>query len=353
MKLQLGGNKLIYHLDRLQDWHSGKDIYPLYLEIGPARTCNQRCIHCYIDHLGFEGVMLEEEIFLKLIDDIGKIGVKGIQFAGCGEPLMNQSLPKAIEMAYERKISVALTTNGILYKKNLIEKTLGAITWVRYSILGGSPETYSLLHRVNMKQFNILLKNISDAVEIRRMHKYKATVGIAMFLFRENACEIVEFAKRMKDIGVDYLVVKCPGYDPRNEYKPERGLESIYINELKEIENLSDGGFKAHVRLDQFKGESKRPELPQGCLSLDFMGAVDSDGKVYSCNGHWRDDRYCYGDLHKSSFIEIWNSERKKKIVERLKQEVDYKDCYCICRNYSANKFLWDLTHPPQHVNLI
>ena len=46
-------------------------------------------------------------------------------------------------------------------------------------------------------------------------------------------------------------------------------------------------------------------------------------------------------------------NERKKKIVERLKQEVDYKDCYCICRNYSANKFLWDLTHPPQHVNLI
>jgi len=120
--------KLYQHLDRLQDWYSGKDIHPLYLEIGPARTCNQRCIHCYIDHLGFEGVMLEEEIFLKLIDDIGKIGVKGIQFAGCGEPLMNQSLPKAIEMAYERKISVALTTNGILYKKSLIEKTLGAIT---------------------------------------------------------------------------------------------------------------------------------------------------------------------------------------------------------------------------------
>ena len=47
------------------------------------------------------------------------------------------------------------------YKKSLIEKTLRAITWVRYSILGGSPETYSLLHRVNMKQFNILLKTIS------------------------------------------------------------------------------------------------------------------------------------------------------------------------------------------------
>jgi sulfatase maturation enzyme AslB (radical SAM superfamily) len=296
---------------------------------------------------------LEEDIFLRLIDDASKAGVKGIQFAGCGEPLMNKSLPKAIIQAHQKNISVALTTNGVLYGKDLVEKTLGGITWVRYSILGGSPKTYAQLHQVDQRQFNILLKNIEDAGDLRKKHAFSATLGIAMYLFRENAHEIVAFAKRMRDIGMDYFVVKCPGYDSRNTYKPERGLEEVYADELKEVEKLNNNKFKAVVRWDQFAGETKGVELPAGCLSVDFMATIDADGRVYCCNGHWRNDQYCYGDLHENSFIEIWNSQRRKSIAKRVKERADHKACYCVCRNCSANRFLWELTHPPEHVNLI
>jgi radical SAM protein with 4Fe4S-binding SPASM domain len=309
--------------------------------------------------LGFDGAILDEQIFLKLMEDIGKVGVRGIQFAGCGEPLLNKALPKAIRMAYESDISVALTTNGVLYDRSLIEETLGAITWVRFSVLGCSPETYSLLHQVSPKQYDILLRNIRDAVETRNSRECEATIGVALYLFQENASEAVGFARTLRDIGIDYVQVKCPGYDTRNEYRPERGLGKIYLKELEEIETLSSESFTATVRWDQFEFGEKEQEgapdldLPDGCLSLDFMAAVDSDGRVYSCNGHWQDEEYCYGDLHESSFAEIWNSERKQGIVERLRRKVDHGACYSPCRNYSSNKFLWGLTHPPKHVNLI
>jgi len=353
MKLQLEGNKLIYHLDRLNQWKKGKAIYPLYLEIGPSRVCNQRCIHCYVDHLGFQNTILEEDILLKLIDDAGKMDVKGIQFSGCGEPLLNKALPKAIQRAHKKKISVALTTNGVLYTKDLVKKSLEGITWIRYSVLGCSPETYAKLHKVGPSQFDVLMMNIEDALAIRKKNGYKATIGIAMFLFKENVHEVTGFARKMKAMGVDYFAVKCPGYDPRNKYKPERGLEKDYEGTLKEIESLGSDKFKAVVRWDQFRGESRGCDLPAGCLSVDFMAVVDSDGNVYCCNGHWGNAEYCYGNLHDKSVIKIWNSKRRKAIAKKVKEKADHSACYCICRNYSVNKFLWDLQHPPEHVNLI
>jgi len=359
MNFQLEGNKLIYHLDRLYEWKSGKDIFPLYLEIGPARRCNQRCVHCYISHYGFDGAILDEKIFLKLIEDIGNVGVKGIQFAGCGEPLFNKNLPKAIRMAHGRNISVALNTNGVIYSRDLVEETLGALTWVRYSILGCSAGTYALLHQVSQKQYDVLLRNIGDAVEIKKKQNYDSTIGVALYFFRECASEIVEFVELLRDVGVDYIQVKCPGYDSRNEFKPEPRLSKIYYNELKTVEGLTNEHFTTIVRWDQFESLDKeydvtlKMDLPEGCLSLDFMAVVDSDGNVYSCNGHWQDDEYRYGSLHEYSFDEIWNSERKKQIVERLKRTIDHQACYSPCRNFSCNKFLWELTHPPKHVNLI
>ena len=353
MNLQLEGNKLLYHLDRLYDWSKGRAVYPLYLEIGPVSACNQRCVHCYISHRGFRNSLLKEEPFLRLINDISQVGVKGIQLAGCGEPLLNKAVPKAIREAGRHNISVALTTNGVLYEQKIIEETLPATTCVRVSILGGTPETYSLLHRAPASQFNKLLRNIREAVRFKKRNAYSATIGIAMFLFRENGPEILDTAKLMRDIGVDYFVVKCPGCDPKNKYRPEKGLEKIFAEELRAVEKLNSSSFHARVRWDQFAGEDKRANLPAGCLSLDFMAVVHSDGGVYSCNGHWGEKRYCYGNINASSFIEIWNSEERKRISERLKKSAAHADCYCICRNYSANKLLWDLTHPPLHVDLI
>ena len=61
-RIELSGTKIMYHLDRVNAWNNNEDIAPLYLEIGPSRNCNQRCVHCYIGHFGFDGVNLEEEL---------------------------------------------------------------------------------------------------------------------------------------------------------------------------------------------------------------------------------------------------------------------------------------------------
>lgn len=356
MSYQLEGNKLLYHLDRVASWNKGELTYPLYLEVGPSRACNQRCNHCYIMHLGFENVNLEREVFLKLINDASEVGVKGIQLAGCGEPLINKATPDAIRLAHSKGIAIALTTNGMLLSKDVADSVIPYTEWTRVSFLGTDPKSYSFHHKVDEVWFERVLQNLQYAASVKSKD---TTLGMALYVFPENGSNIVEFVKRVRDIGLDYIQIKCSGYDHRNTYSPPRGLAEEFADQLKEAECLSTQSFKVQVRWDQFalgEMESKGEimfELPEGCLSLDFMAVVDSDGSVISCNGHWREEDYTYGNLNENSFKEIWESDRRISITKRMNKHVEHSECYSPCRNYSCNKLLWDLKNPPEHVNLI
>ena len=136
-------------------------------------------------------------------------------------------------------------------------------------------------------------------------------------------------------------------------------LLSKYEHIFKETENLSNENFIVKIRWEQI--ESSHNELenipiedaPKGCLSLAFQCVIDSDGKVYTCNGHWREDKFCYGDLHNESFVKIMNNLKRKKLVEDLGCNVDYKECYYPCRHQASNNVLWDLRNQPNHIGLI
>jgi hypothetical protein len=59
--------------------------------------------------------------------------------------------------------------------------------------------------------------------------------------------------------------------------------------------------------------------------------------------------KYCIGDLKKNTFLEIWNSARRKKVVENI----DFRDCVPLCRDNTFNQILWNIKQPREHVNFL
>lgn len=58
-------------------------------------------------------------------------------------------------------------------------------------------------------------------------------------------------------------------------------------------------------------------------------------------------------DLTKNTFKEIWESKRRLEIVRRVSSEqFDLSKCG-LCRQNNINKFLWELSNPPEHINFI
>ena len=350
-ELKLDGHKLLYHLEELNKWSRGEDFYPIYVELSPTTVCNHRCVHCYIRYLGFKTIFLERKIMLALVRQLARIGVKALCLAGTGEPFLHKATPEVILQAKRSGLDVACATNGILFNKETAQEVLPALTWVRFSILGGSKKTYQKLQGAREGDWDRLLENLEDAVAVKNKKRLDVTLGVVFFIFKENGHEVVRLSRLMKSIGLDYVVVKPVGDYAKNKYVADKNLKLVFQKELGEVECLSDNGFKAQVRWDMFQEWGNKPY--KKCLSLPFMTVIEADGNVYACGGYWQDKRYLYGNLYKQSFKEIWDSPRRKRIIKYIEGHVDLRQCYNCCRNHSINIFLWNLKQHPAHINFI
>ena len=52
-------------------------------------------------------------------------------------------------------------------------------------------------------------------------------------------------------------------------------------------------------------------------------------------------------------FKEIWESEKRLKSVRWTEEALDTSQCRVNCRMDEINRYLWQLRHPPEHVNFI
>jgi len=121
---------------------------------------------------------LDKEMLMDRLSEMSSLGLKSIMYAGEGEPLLHKDIGEIINYTKKVGIDVAITTNGVLLKENLIESTIENITWIKVSINGATKETYAKIHRTNPDNFDRVIKNMSYAVKIRSDRGYRCTLGM-------------------------------------------------------------------------------------------------------------------------------------------------------------------------------
>ena len=87
---------------------------PLSVQLDLTYRCNERCIHCYLDHED-HGEMNTAEI-LGLLDQLAAAGVFFLNVSG-GEIFMRPDLFTIIEHARKLQFSVKLKTNGVMIRE--------------------------------------------------------------------------------------------------------------------------------------------------------------------------------------------------------------------------------------------
>ena len=139
----------MFHPERVSQWLKEPEICPIYIEIGPSGACNHRCIFCALDYLGYKNKFADTGVLKSSLSDMAESGVKSVMYAGEGEPLLHKDIGELILYTRTAGIDVSVTTNGVLFSKDLAEKCLGALSWIRVSLDAGRKETYARIHRCN------------------------------------------------------------------------------------------------------------------------------------------------------------------------------------------------------------
>ncbi len=350
-RLELDGNKMIHHLDRVQDWKAGKVINPIYIAFSPTSLCNHKCTFCVYHYKEFKPIFFPTARYEELVQEWSALQVKSLFFAGDGEPLLHKDAIQMVQKTRSAGIDIAMNTNGRLLTKEKAEVLAKDLDWIRVSVNGGSAKNYGKIHQTSEKDFEIVLANLQELVRQKKNQNAKIVIGAQCVLLNENQQEIETLAKLLKEIGVDYFAVKPFLKHPLTEWETELENRQEIIQRLLKLESLNTDSFKFVLRESHFQTIPKRAYSK--CLSGDFMIEVDAKGDVYSCGPYIGDESHRYGNILEQSFEKMWNSEECRSKMKKIQCHLDVSKCMPFCRPDSVNKFLWDLKNPPEHLNYI
>ena len=354
-KFLMDGHKLLWHLDRVNEWVKGRRIVPLHIDLGITTGCNIGCSFCYGVLQGRTGASsrfdMPKEPLLRFLRDAKEAGVRSVLFDGQGENSLNEALYDAIKCAGQIGLSTALATNGTLLQRDRLPELLAPLTWLRFNISAASSESYRRIHGATL--FKKVVENIRLAVETRNNCGLGTTIGMQMVLTHDNLDDIVPLSRLGAELGVDYLVIKPCSDDPQKTLNAPT-FEYLEMEEaFGEAEACSRDGYNVVVKTRKLVNCGLK-DFPV-CHGTRFIVNISGDGSVFPC-GHFfniRRDEFCMGNILQNSFAEILESERYWQVQERIARIDVNRECETNCRHHYINGFLWKLRNPPPHLDFI
>lgn len=275
-------------------------------------------------------------------------------YAGEGEPFLHRDIAEIINHTKRAGIDVAVTSNGVLFSKAIVDKSLKNISWIKVSINAATKETYAKIHRALPSDFDKVLGNMSYAKNIKDRKGYKCVLGMQIILLPENHKEIIRLAKIAKDIGMDYLVVKPYSQHPLSKTVTYRDIKyNDYLHLAEKLSDFNDKNFNVIFRLNTMKKWDNSKRNYRHCLAIPFWSYIDASGNLWGCSVYLSKETFKYGNIYTSTFRALWKSAKKSNLVRWAMTELDTNKCRVNCRMDEVNRYLWEMTHPPEHANFI
>lgn len=334
------------------DWMNGSNS-PYVVELDPTTACDLACPGC------ISGELLNQEKFSKtrllaLAEEFVQEGVKAVILIGGGEPLTHPAIGEVINYFGENMVQVGITTNG-----TLIDRYISAISeysnWTRVSVDAATDETFRHLRptRFGKSKFATVISNMemlakkkkgilgySFLIRTESDGETDSVAGLKEFgkITQSNILEIYDAAKLAKEIGCDYFEAK-PSYDD-NHYLVIHSKDEMdkAREQLEKARSLEDDSFVImnsinleHSLKSQQMGA--QPKTYNSCPTSELRTLVTASG-VYVCPYfRGREDKKI-GDITDQSLAEIWNSDRRKKVMSKLDPS---KDCGMHCIRHETN----------------
>lgn len=316
------------NVDRLNDYHKNGTCFPIEMEVSPTNICNLKCKWC-ISEQYHKNDMLERDILLKFLREYKEMGGKSIIWSGGGEPTTYPHFIEAIKELDKLGIDQGLMTNGFFNDK-ILNVVGNIMKWTRISLDTVNKDRYKNLKGVDA--FDTVLENI------KKLSKYPTKLVINMNISKENEDEIFEVAWKVKQLGAQGFqlrpVLPCPA-EPKLYIPPN--IES----NIKSLKNIQTKDFFVSISYDKFE-EMTNPRRYNSCKYHHFICVLNANGELSVCMYRLYEPDFVFGNINKNSLKDIWNSEQRKKVIEKT-INMDFSKCQVCCKGHELNDFLHDL----------
>lgn len=320
--LILDSDKLSWHYDRVVAWEAGERIAPVSVDMSLTRACSAMCSFCYAMMQESQArSSIKESHALNLLDDFAEMGIRSVSLVSDGESTISKAYVPFIQHAAKLGINIGNATNAWEWEPEKIEAVLPHITWLRFTVAAGRPESYAkIMYKgpEHTQVFDRAMSHIRYAVELKRKKKLGVTLGIQMVLMPDLKDEILPFAKLGLDLGVDYAVIKHCSDDEQGtlgiDYSQYEALHPL----LEQAEAMSNEQTKVIVKWSKIKDGDKptyqRFYGPQFLLQISGSGLVAPSGMFFNA----RHSKLHIGNFTEERMKDIWKSDRYWRVMNYL-----------------------------------
>jgi radical SAM protein with 4Fe4S-binding SPASM domain len=277
---------------------------PLAVHLDVTYRCNERCVHCYLDH-DDHGEMTTAEI-KGVLDQLEEAGVFFLTFSG-GEVFLRRDFFELLEHARRLLFNVKIKTNAVMIRAAEAQRirALGVDT-VQISVYSHRPEVHDAITKLPSSFARTI-------AAIRFLRDQGLKVTIANVLMTGNIADQAGTQKLAAELGVHYTL--DPTITPKID--GDTSILSLRIpgEELGEV----------------FRNPALVPNMEEFCAPPKPPTGDDLEG--YSCSaGH----SFCYispygdvfpcvqfplpsGNLRRQKFLDIWNHSAELKEVRSIR----------------------------------
>jgi MoaA/NifB/PqqE/SkfB family radical SAM enzyme len=320
--LILDSHKLSHHFERVQAWEAGERIAPVSVDMALTRACGAMCAFCYaMVQEPQERSSVKVDTSLSLLDDFKSIGVKSVSLISDGESTISKSYVPFIQHAASLGIDVGNATNAWEWGPEKIEAVLPHLTWVRFTVAAGRPESYAkIMYKgpEHTQVFDKAMANIRYAVEYKKKNNLPVTLGIQMVLLPEYKDEIIPFSQLAIDLGVDYGVIKHCSDDENGSLGVDYSKYEPLYGKLNEAEKMSTEQTKIIVKwekiMDKGKPSYNRFYGPQFLLQISGSGLIAPSGMFFNA----KFSKLHIGNFTEERFIDMFKSEKYWRAMDYL-----------------------------------
>jgi len=344
LKQLLASSKFIpIYAERIHHYMSG--LPPVAVEIHWTSTCNYNCVHCSYGKRRKAQDTLPQNIIQSLTSDLINLKTQAVYLSGGGEPTTMSTWADYAQELVDNGVEVALVTNGVAIQERHAD-VVRKMNYIAISVYSTEQSEYNKITGSNSfeKQFTL--------PSLIKKNKSSVIVGARCVLNKVNFRRTHHIYRKAIESGFDYII-----FIPAVDYEESGvGLGADEIACIKHIltDNLNDFD-SARTNIDHllkrninhYETNDYRNsfvERPAYCSAVRIRGNafINFDGKVYLCQPHIDNAAYAIGNLHESTFREIWNSPRHIKVVDDLNRNFSKglcRNCRSINFNIAADSY--------------
>jgi AdoMet-dependent heme synthase len=277
---------------------------PISVQLDLTYRCNERCLHCYLDH-DDHGEMTTAEI-TELLAQLADAGVFFLSLSG-GEVLLRRDFFEIVERARQLLFNVKVKTNGVMIGEMQAARLrrLG-VEQVQISVYSHRPE----IHDAITKLPGSLVRTIR-AIRFLKAQGLKVTV--ANVLMAGNFSDQSGVIALAKELGVFYTL--DPTITPKMDGDTSILALRIPGSELKQVFHNRElvGNVEEFCAPPPAPGEDIMDGFP--CSAGHTACYISPYGDVFPCVQFPLPS----GNVRRQKFLDIWRDSQQLKEVRSIR----------------------------------